>query len=215
MGNILQLREYKKRIVLQTTRKLSNQLSAQEKVFQKHFHQLAPDATDEQLDNALLDFFSIKALAPSLAAHIDQMGLLNTGVCPLCGNDLIGKRHHWQWKDNLTKIYICEICYTQGTGKQPSVKTYSDYSRKDIDKLFMMLSDLYKDRKPGFFTSSQYKDLYNHPLKLQIQKLYLWYISDVNYLKESVRQDRVSELINVVYNHQLPDGYLERDNKPF
>ena len=54
------------------------------------------------------------------------------------------------------------------------------YSQKEFDRAFMMLHDLKKGKKPGFFDYPQYKALYSHSLKFKIILEYDCDIKDIN-----------------------------------
>ncbi|KPQ16601.1 MAG: hypothetical protein HLUCCX10_06910 [Algoriphagus marincola HL-49] len=73
------------------------------------------------------------------------------------------------------------------------------YSKKDFDRAFMMLHDLKKGKKPGFFSYPQYKQLYNHPLKYEIIQEYDKYFEDLPRMNESERFSRATKLTGYIF----------------
>lgn len=73
------------------------------------------------------------------------------------------------------------------------------FSSKEMDMAFMMLNDLKKGKKPGFFSYPQYKKLFNHPLKYQIIQEYDKYFEDLPNMSESERTNRAIRLSNYIF----------------
>ena len=73
------------------------------------------------------------------------------------------------------------------------------YSEKDFDRAFMMLNDLSKGKKPGFFSYPQYKSLFNHPLKSKIIHEYNKYFEDLPNMDDQERLNRATKLANFIF----------------
>ena len=119
------LKSYRKEIFLKVGLKLSNSLNESEKL-NKRLLLNVKTSSDDELDDAILDFFNIKSdISKFQASSLDKIGLLNTSICPLCGlfpigNDALWK-YYWSWKGG-TKLCICKDCYSKGLGKQKKSK---------------------------------------------------------------------------------------------
>ena len=61
--------------------------------------------------------WDVKVLFPSMASALNNMGYLNVGICPLCGETPIGKdmywKYAWDW-NNGTNLNLCQACYKKG-----------------------------------------------------------------------------------------------------
>lgn len=118
--DIQKLREYKKPIFEAVGLKLSSSLNEQAKQSQRNRFSLS-STSDAELDNALLDDFNIKTVGASSASRLESLGMLNKGICPLCGMTPIGKNPSWaySWSWNAgPKLFICQECSVIGISAQ-------------------------------------------------------------------------------------------------
>lgn len=118
--DIEKLRAYKKSIYTSIGLRLSKDLTDHERQLQKQRFNIQ-SSSDADLDNLLLDDFNIKTILPSSAIQLERSGLLNQGICPLCGTAPIGKdstwNYSWSWNTGA-KLYVCQSCHSSGINKQ-------------------------------------------------------------------------------------------------
>ncbi len=83
---------------------------------------------EEQLD-AIIDsgFWTVKSLSD--AKEVNRRGLLNVGICPICGDSPIPTRqgpyhysYYWSWY-NGPSVYLCKSCFDIG------IKEYHEFEK--------------------------------------------------------------------------------------
>jgi hypothetical protein len=85
----------------------------------------------------ILNFINVRSYLKENAKILDQKNLLNTGICPDCGNQIKKNEKYWTWTDSEVLLFICDKCYEEGinarlqgiTKKHPKYKYYKTLVR--------------------------------------------------------------------------------------
>jgi len=77
------------------------------------------DGTDLSI---FLDAIDIKIYNSENAKVLNQKGLLNIGICPSCGKEIIRNDFYWKYPNSDVKLFLCSRCFIN--------------EQKEIKKLF-------------------------------------------------------------------------------
>ena len=78
--------------------------------------------TKEHAETKVKEFLNSGSWAPiilgrELMSVLDELGKLNVGICPMCGDSPIGNDKRWEFKWKFKpfgpKINVCQMCYQE------------------------------------------------------------------------------------------------------
>ena len=113
--------------------------------------------------------WDVKVIYPSMASALNNLGYLNVGICPLCGDAPISKdrswKYAWDWNDG-TNLNLCQSCYRKGLRETGSGKSgcyiatvcYGSELSDNVISLKLYRDKILKNNKMGrYFVSTYYK----------------------------------------------------------